>query len=159
MERFKAFAGLRKKPRRVLRLRLELAATEEHKNKKISQIERELLGNDLKSKHGITGKVLGVDGEWGHGKENYTVWFWRGKFLYLLSAVVPILILGLAISRIPELGREILSTILLALSIWMLFRDIWNGWIGVSALQAVLAATAIATSWQAPLKLCAIIFN
>lgn len=159
MELSKIFSFLRTKPRRVLRLRLELAYAEEHKDKKIGQLERELLNNEIKSRHGITGKVLGIDGEWGYGKENYTVWFWHGKLLYLIAALGTIMIMTLGIANIPELGSAILGTILLALSIWLLCRDVWKGWMGVSPLQAVVAAAAIAASWEAPFKLCAIIWN
>lgn len=159
MQSSKIFPFDRMKPKRVLRLRLELAYAEDHANKKISQIERELLGTELRAGHGITGRVLGVDGEWGYGKKDYTVWFWQGKLLYLLAALVSLAIMALGIAKFPELGTLVLGVILLALSIWLLCRDVWKGWIGVSFLQAAVAAAAIAASWRAPLELCAYIWK
>lgn|GEM_PF-4367862 len=148
-----------KKKKRIIRLRLEIDPAEEHKNKKIGQIKREILGNQMKSHHGITGKVLGIDGEWGIAKDKYTVWLGAGKLLYLLAAFVTILIMTLGFSRFPELLTQISGTIILALSIWLLGRDIWNGWIGVSPLQAVITAAALAASWEAPFRLSEILFN
>lgn len=148
-----------RKYKRVLRLRLEVECDAAHDKKTAKAIERELLSTEMRAGHGVTGKILGVDGEWGQGKEDYTVWFWQGKLLYLLFAVITLVIMAFAIAKFPDVASIVLGAVLFLLSIWLLVRDVWKGWIGVSYLQAAVATVGIAATWDAPLKLYTYLSN
>lgn len=126
-----------------------------HTGKSSSTIRKELVDTEIRAGHGNTAKILGVDAEWGRAKSNYDVWFPLGRIGYVSLVLMVLAVLWFAVSMFPTEVVPFVELAVLLASVCILIRDVWNGWIGVPWLEAVLAVLGIAVSWSSPVKVWA----